>query len=43
MNFLNMFSDLAPISKNGYRTQLYSDPGIVQGIEFLKNENMIKN
>jgi hypothetical protein len=43
MNFLNMFSDLAPISKNGYRTQLYSDPGIVQGVEFLKHENMIKN
>jgi NADH:ubiquinone oxidoreductase subunit 3 (subunit A) len=43
MNFLNMFSDLAPISKNGYRTQLYSDPGIVQGVEFLKNEIMIKN
>jgi NADH:ubiquinone oxidoreductase subunit 3 (subunit A) len=43
MNFLNMFSDLAPISKNGYRTQLYSDPGIVQGVEFLKNETMIKN
>jgi NADH:ubiquinone oxidoreductase subunit 3 (subunit A) len=43
MNFLNMFSDLAPISKNGYRTQLYSDPGIAQGVEFLKHENMIKN
>jgi NADH:ubiquinone oxidoreductase subunit 3 (subunit A) len=43
MNFLNMFSDLAPISKNGYRIQLYSDPGIVQGVEFLKNETMIKN
>jgi hypothetical protein len=43
MNFLNMFSDLAPISKNGYRTQLYSDPGIAQGVEFLNHENMIKN
>jgi NADH:ubiquinone oxidoreductase subunit 3 (subunit A) len=43
MNFLNMFSDLAPFSNNGYRTQLYSDPGIVQGVKFLTHENMIKN
>ena len=38
-----MFSDLAPISNNGYRKQLYTDPGILQGIEFLQNENKVKN
>jgi membrane-associated HD superfamily phosphohydrolase len=37
-----MFSDLAPISNNGYRKQLYTDPGILQGIEFLQNENKVK-
>lgn len=37
-----MFSDLAPISNNGYRQQLYTDPGILQGQEFLRNENKIK-
>ncbi len=43
MNFSNMFSDLAPISQNGYRNQLYSDPGIQQGIEFLDTEKTITN
>ena len=43
MNFLNMFSDEAPISNNGYRTYLYSDPSIMQGIDFLNNEKQIKN
>ncbi len=43
MELLNMFSDLAPISNNGYRQQLYTDPGILQGVEFLQNENKIKN
>ena len=43
MELLNMFSDLAPISNNGYRKQLYTDPGILQGIEFLQNENKVKN
>ena len=42
MELLNMFSDLAPISNNGYRQQLYTDPGILQGVEFLQNENKIK-
>ena len=37
-----MFSNLAPISNNGYRQQLYTDPGILQGIEFLQNENKVK-
>jgi hypothetical protein len=37
-----MFSDLAHISNNGYREQLYTDPGILQGIEFLQNENKVK-
>jgi hypothetical protein len=43
MELLNMFSDLAPISNNGYRKQLYTDPGILQGVEFLQNENKVKN
>ena len=42
MELLNMFSDLAPISNNGYRQQLHTDPGILQGQEFLRNENKIK-
>lgn len=42
MELLNMFSDLAPISNSGYRKQLYTDPGILQGQEFLRNENKIK-
>ena len=42
MELLNMFSDLAPISNNGYREQLYTDPGILQGIEFIQNENKVK-
>jgi hypothetical protein len=37
-----MFSDLAPLFNNGYRKQLYTDPGILQGIEFLQNENKVK-
>ena len=37
-----MFIDLEHISNNGYREQLYADPGILQGIEFLQNENKIK-
>ena len=43
MNFLNMFSDEAPISDNGYRTSLYTDPSIMQGINFLNYEKDIKN
>lgn len=42
MDLSNMFSDLAPISNSGYREQLYTDPGILQGQEFLKNEKMVK-
>ena len=42
MELLNMFSDLAPISNNGYREQLYTDPGILQGVEFIQNENKVK-
>ena len=42
MELSNMFSDLAHISNNGYREQLYTDPGILQGIEFLQNENKVK-
>jgi hypothetical protein len=38
-----MFSDEAPISNNGYRTSLYTDPSIMQGIDFLNNEKQIKN
>ena len=41
MNFLNMFSDEAPISNSGYRSSLYSDPSIMQGIQFLNNEKDI--
>jgi hypothetical protein len=41
MELLNMFSDLAPISNNGYRGQLYTDPGILQGVEFIQNENKL--
>ena len=43
MDLLNMFSDLAPISNNGYRQQLHTDPGILQGQDFLRNENKIIN
>lgn len=42
MDLSNMFSDLAPIFNNGYRKQLYTDPGILQGMEFLQNENKVK-
>ena len=42
MDLLNMFSDLAPISNSGYRQQLNTDPGILQGIEFIQNENKVK-
>lgn len=42
MDLSNMFSDLANISNSGYREQLYTDPGILQGIEFLQNENKVK-
>jgi len=42
MDLSNMFSDLAPISNNGYRQQLNTDPGILQGVEFLQNENKVK-
>lgn len=42
MELSNMFSDLAHISNSGYREQLYTDPGILQGIEFLQNENKVK-
>jgi len=43
MNFLNMFSDEAPISNNGYRSSLYTDPSIAQGINFLNYEKDIKS
>ena len=43
MNFLNMFSDEAPISNSGYRSSLYTDPSIMQGIKFLNNEKDIAN
>lgn len=43
MNFLNMFSDEAPISNNGYRSSLYTDPSITQGINFLNYEKDIKS
>jgi len=43
MNFLNMFSDEAPIFNNGYRSSLYTDPSISQGINFLNYEEDIKN
>jgi hypothetical protein len=43
MNFLNMFSDEAPISNNGYRSSLYTDPSIRQGIDFLKYEKNMTN
>ena len=42
MDLSNMFSDLAPLFNNGYRKQLYTDPGILQGMEFLQNENKVK-
>ena len=42
MDLTNMFSDLAPISNNGYRQQLNTDPGILQGMEFIQNENKVK-
>jgi hypothetical protein len=43
MNFLNMFSDEAPISNNGYRSSLYTDPSIMQGVKFLNYERDITN
>ena len=43
MNFLNMFSDEAPIFNNGYRSSLYTDPSIKQGVKFLNYEKDIKN
>jgi hypothetical protein len=43
MNFLNMFSDEAPISNNGYRSSLYTDPSIKQGVDFLNYEKKIRN
>lgn len=43
MNFLNMFSDEAPISNNGYRSSLYTDPSIKQGVKLLNYEKEIKN
>ena len=43
MNFLNMFSDEAPISNNGYRSSLYTDPSIQQGVDFLNYEKNIAN
>lgn len=43
MNFLNMFSDEAPISNNGYRSSLYTDPSIMQGVKFLNYERYITN
>ena len=43
MNFLNMFSDEAPISNNGYRSSLYTDPSIQQGVNFLNYEKNITN
>ena len=41
MNFLNMFSDEAPISDNGYRSSLYTDLSIQQGVNFLNYEKNI--
>jgi len=38
-----MFSDFAPISESGYRAQLNTDPAIMQGVQFLKNERSIVN
>lgn len=43
MNFLNMFSDEAPISNSGYRSSLYTDPSIAQGVKYLNYERDIKN
>jgi hypothetical protein len=36
-----MFSDEAPISNNGYRSSLYTDPSIQQGVNFLNYEKNI--
>ena len=44
MELLNMFSDLAPIYINGhsgYKQQSYIDPAILQGTEFLQNEDKV--
>jgi hypothetical protein len=38
-----MFSDEAPIFNNGYRSSLYTDPSIMQGVNFLNYEKDIKN
>jgi hypothetical protein len=43
MNFSNMFSDEAPISNSGYRSSLYTDPSIAQGVKYLNYERDIKN
>lgn len=32
-----MFSDLAPISKSGYRAQINADPAIMQGVQYLND------
>jgi membrane-associated HD superfamily phosphohydrolase len=42
MELLNMFSDLVPNSNNGYNQQSYTDPAILQGAEFLQNEDRVK-
>jgi membrane-associated HD superfamily phosphohydrolase len=41
MEILNMFSDLVPNSNNGYKQQSYTDPAILQGAEFLQNEDKV--
>ena len=41
MDISNMFSDFAPISESGYRSQLNTDPAIRQGIQFLNDERSI--
>lgn len=43
MDNSNMFSDFAPISESGYRAQLNTDPAIMQGVQFLKDERSIVN
>jgi hypothetical protein len=37
MDYSNMFSDLAPISKSGYRAQINADPAIMQGVQYLND------
>lgn len=41
MDNSNMFSDFAPISESGYRSQLKTDPAIIQGVQFLNDERSI--